>query len=49
MQLLRFQIAVFFKTPAERPDLFSGNMPKELLELFDLIPVVNPINFEGAS
>lgn len=43
MQLLRFQIAVFFKTPAERPDLLSGNMPKELLELFDLIPVVNPI------
>lgn len=43
MQLLRFQIAVFFKTPAERPDLLSGNMPKELLELFDLIPLVNPI------
>lgn len=43
MQLLRFQMAVFFKNPAERPDLLSGNMPKELLELFDLIPVVNPI------
>ena len=43
MQLLRFQMAVFFKNPAERPVLLSGNMPKELLELFDLIPVVNPI------
>ena len=43
MQLLRFQMSVFFKNPAERPDLLSGNMPKELLELFDLIPVVNPI------
>lgn len=43
MQLLRFQMAVFFKNPAERPDLLSGNLPKELLELFDLIPVVNPI------
>lgn len=43
MQLLRFQMAVFFKTPAERPDLLSGNMPKDLLELFDLIPIVNPI------
>lgn len=43
MQLLRFQMAVFFKNPAERPDLLSGNMPKELLELFDLIPLVNPI------
>lgn len=43
MQLLRFQVAVFFKTPAERPDLLSGNMPKELLDLFDLIPLVNPI------
>lgn len=43
MQLLRFQTAVFFKTPAERPDLLAGNMPEELLKLFDLIPIVNPI------
>ena len=43
MQLLRFQTAIFFKTPAERPDLLSGNMPSDLLALFDLIPVINPI------
>ena len=43
MQLLKFQTAVFFKTPAERPDLLSGNMPHELLTLFDQIPITNPI------
>lgn len=43
MQLLKFQTAVFFKTPAERPDLLSGNMTPELLTLFDQIPVTNPI------
>jgi len=43
MQLLRFQTAVFFKTPAERPDLLSGNMPPELLSLFDQIPITNPV------
>lgn len=43
MQLLRFQTAVFFKKPAERPDLLSGNMPSELLTLFDQIPITNPV------
>lgn len=43
MQLLRFQTAVFFKVSAERPDLLSGNMPPELLTLFDQIPITNPI------
>ena len=43
MQILRFQTAVFFKTPAERPDLLAGNMPQELLKLFDEIPITNPV------
>ena len=43
MQLLKYQLAVFFQNPEQRPDLLTGNMPNALMELFDLIPVVNPI------
>lgn len=43
MRILRFQTAVFFKSPAERPDLLHGNMPKGLMDLFDLIPVIPPL------
>ena len=43
MQILRFQTAVFFKSPAERPDLLPANMPPALLSLFDLIPIIPPI------
>lgn len=43
MQILRFQTAAFFMVPAERPDLLPANMPHELLELFDRIPIIPPL------
>lgn len=43
MQILKFQTAVFFRTPAERPDLLHANMPPALLELFDRIPIIPPM------
>lgn len=43
MQILKFQTAVFFKSPAERPDLLHANMSPDLLNLFDNIPIIPPI------
>lgn len=43
MQILRFQTAVFFKSPVERPDLLHANMPPDLLDLFDNIPIIPPV------
>lgn len=43
MQILKFQTAVFFKSPVERPDLLHANMPSDLLNLFDNIPIIHPM------
>lgn len=41
--IIKISDGSLFQKPCRKADLLSGNMPKELLELFDLIPVVNPI------
>ena len=43
MQILKFQTAVFFKSPAERPALLHANMSQDLLNLFDEIPIIPPM------
>lgn len=43
MQILKFQTAVFFRSPAERPDLLHANMSSGLLNLFDTIPIIPPM------